>query len=149
VVAFPPPPVTFPATRLTFCLRFTVSDFCSSPRWFLAEKCFPFLSGKLWKQFFNYLLEPSLSASIQGVNSNFFPSFVTLKRCVTAPLASPCTGRKPVSIFDCIWSLRSFFFMSSRKYFRFYEFFTLILSQVVENFFACLWKKLWKNRQAS
>jgi hypothetical protein len=33
--------------------------------------------------------------------------------------ASPCTGRKPVSIFDCIWSLHPFFFMSTRKCLRF------------------------------
>ena len=43
-------------------------------RWFLAEKCFPFLSGKPEKVFQPFL-EQSLSASIQSVIVTFFPSF--------------------------------------------------------------------------
>jgi hypothetical protein len=70
-----------------------------SSRWFLAENCFSFLSEKPEKVF-QLFLEQSLSASIQGVNSNFFPSFAALKQCVTALPASPCIGQKPVSIFD-------------------------------------------------
>ena len=116
-------------------------------RWFLAKKCFPFLSGKPEKVFQPFL-EQSLSASMQGVNSNFFPSFVTLNRCVTAPIASPCTGQKPVSIFDCIWSLRCFFFKSSRKYFKCCPYFAGNFYQSVENFPPRLWKKLWKTLQA-
>ena len=46
------------------------------------------------KKFFNFFVA-SLSASIQGVYSNFFPSFVTLKRCVTAFVSFPCIGQNP------------------------------------------------------
>ena len=45
-----------------------------SSRWFLAEKFFPFLSGKPEKVFQPFL-EQSLSASIQSVIVTFFPSF--------------------------------------------------------------------------
>ena len=93
------------------------------------RKVFSVFIRKTFERIFQLFLEPSLSASIQGVNSNFFPSFVTLNRCVTAPTASPCTGQTPVSIFDCIWSLRSFFFKSSRKYFRFYPYFTAVFNR--------------------
>jgi hypothetical protein len=85
---------------------------------------------------------------MQGVNSNFFPSFVTLERCVAAPLASPCTGQKPVSIFDCIRSLHPIFFKSSRKHLRFRLVFSKIFDAAVENLPSALWKKLWKTRQA-
>ncbi len=106
-----------------------MSDFRSPLRWFLAEKCSPFLSGKLREKIFRlFPFEQSLSASMQGVNSNFFPSFVTLKRCVTAPLASPCTGQEPVSILDCrLDSTRKNFLVNRqirRKYFRFCPYFT-------------------------
>ena len=88
-----------------------------------------FIRKTVGKKFFNsFLSEQSLSASMQGVNSNFFPSFVTLKRCVTAPLASPCTGQKPVSIFDCrMDSTRKNFLVNrqiKRKYLRFCPYFT-------------------------
>src|SRR5215204_8582 len=106
-----------------------MSDFCSPLRWFLAEKCFPFLSGKLQEKLFQ--LFPSEHKPFgfdAGRNSNFFPSFVTLKRCVTAPLASPCTGQMPVSIFDCVLDSTLIFFLvnrqSNRKYFKFYPYFT-------------------------
>ncbi|WP_237454348.1 hypothetical protein, partial [Staphylococcus aureus] len=48
--------------------QLSLSRFCSLRR-FLAEKCFPFLSGKPEKVFQPFR-EQSLSASIQGVNSN-------------------------------------------------------------------------------
>jgi hypothetical protein len=93
------------------------------------RKVFSVFIRKTLETIFQFFPEPSLSASMRGVNSNFFPSFVTLNRCVTAPIASPCTGQKPVSIFDCIWSLRSFFLMSSRKYFKFCPYFIDVCEQ--------------------
>jgi len=99
-----------------------MSDFCSLPGGSLPKSVFRFYPENPEKVF-----QPFPRAKPFGFdserNSNFFPSFVTLKRCVTAPLASLCTGQKPISIFDCIWSLHSFFFMSSRKHFRFCRYF--------------------------
>ena len=146
MVAFPPPPVTFPATRLNK-LKSLLSDFCSLPGGSLPKSVFRFYPEN-FERIFQLFPEPSLSASIQGVNSNFFPSFVTLKRCVTAPFASPCTGQKPVSIFDCrLDSTRKILLVnrqSKRKYFKFRPYFTGIFYNPVENFASCLWKKLWK-----
>ena len=51
------------------------------------------------KKFCNFFLEPSLSASIQGVNSNFFPSFVTLKQCVTASVCLSLHRSKSLRCF--------------------------------------------------
>jgi len=76
-----------------------------------------FYPGNLKKSFNSF--SASLSASIQGVNSNFFPSFVTLKRCVTASVSLPWTGQNPVGVFDYEWILHPFLLMSSRKYLRF------------------------------
>ncbi len=75
------------------------------------------------KKFFNLFVSKPFGFDSRR-NSNFFPSFVALKQCVTALPASPCTGQKPVSIFDCIWSLHLFFSLSSRKYFRFCRYFS-------------------------
>jgi hypothetical protein len=118
-----------------------------SSRWFLAEKCFPFLSGEPEKVFQPFL-EPSLSASIQGVIVTFFR--LLLLSNGASPLRSPLPVpvKKPVSIFDCIWSLHPFFFMSSRKYFKFCLYFTGFFYKSVENFRPYLWKKLWKTLQA-
>ena len=45
----------------------------------------------------------SLSASIQSVNSNYFPSFVALKQCVTASAClSLVSVKTPVSNFDYV-----------------------------------------------
>jgi hypothetical protein len=84
--------------------------------WFLAKKRYLFLSKQLMK---NLAIFPaSLSASIQGVNSNAFRQLLLSNRNVATPLASPCTGQKPVSVFDCKWILHPFFSKSSRKYFN-------------------------------
>lgn len=109
------------------------------------RKVFPVFIRKTLERIFQLFREPSLSASIQGVNSNFFPSFVTLKRCVTAPLASPCTGRKPVSIFDCIWSLHPFFFKSSRKYLRFCAYFIALFNSLCGKLFRLPVEKTVEN----
>jgi hypothetical protein len=130
------------------CVPKHSSDFCSFSV-VPCQKVFFVFIRKTPKDF-SIFPEQSLSASIQGVNSNFFPSFVTLKQCVTALPASPCIGQKPVSIFDCIWILHLFFLLSSRKYFRFCPYFIgishiicgkdlhLAVEKSVENFVTLL-----------
>ena len=54
--------------------------------WFLAKKCFPFLSGKP-KKVFQLFLEQSLSASMQGVIVTFFR--LLLLSNGASPLRSP------------------------------------------------------------
>jgi hypothetical protein len=55
--------------------------------WFLAKKRYLFLSKQLMK---NLAIFPaSLSASIQGVNSNAFRQLLLSNRNVTTPFASP------------------------------------------------------------
>jgi hypothetical protein len=51
------------------------------------------------KKFFNFFSAKPFGFDSRR-NSNCFPSFVALKQCVTALLASPCIGQTPVSIFD-------------------------------------------------
>ena len=146
-MAFPPPPVTFPATRLTLlALRWATFALLSGGS--LPKSVFRFYPGNFRKQFFNSFLEPSLSASIQGVIVTFFR--LLLLSNGASPLRSPLPVpvKKPVSILDCIWSLLSIFFKSSRKYFRFCHYFTGIFYKSVENFLPCLWKNLWKTLQA-
>lgn len=97
-----------------------------------------------WKNPKNFQKSQSLSASIQGVNNNWKISAYLLfsNRCVTAPLAYPCTGQTPVSNFDYEWILHPIFPESSRKYFRFLTFFASEILQIcgkvlrspVENF---------------
>jgi hypothetical protein len=77
-VAFPPPPVTFPATRL---ITKAISDLASI-RLFLSKWRRSFLSEQLEKS--KDFSSASLSASIQGVNNSSFPSSAALKQCVTA-----------------------------------------------------------------
>jgi hypothetical protein len=63
-----------------------MSDFRSPLWWFLAKKCFPFLSGKP-KKVFQLFLEQSLSASMQGVIVTFFR--LLLLSNGASPLRSP------------------------------------------------------------
>jgi hypothetical protein len=74
-----------------------MSDFRSPFWWFLAKKCFPFLSGKPEKVFQPFL-EPSLSASVQGVIVTFFR--LLLLSNSASPLRSPLLVpvKKPVSV---------------------------------------------------
>jgi len=109
-----------------------LSDFCS-----LSGGSLPKSVSRFYPQnperIFQLLREPSLSASIQGVNSNFFRLSLLSCRCVAAPTASPCTGQKPVSIFDCRMDSTPFFFLVKRarrrKYLRFCPYLTDILLQ--------------------
>jgi hypothetical protein len=59
----------------------------------------------------------------------------------------PCTGQKPVSNFDCRWILHQFFFLSSRKCFKFRPYFTGFFCVPVEKIFISLWIILWKTLQ--
>jgi hypothetical protein len=95
-VAFPPPTVTFPSTRLALlalCERLLLSFGGSLPK-----EVIRFYPNNL-KKFFNLFSAKPFGFDSRR-NSNFFPSFVALKQCVTALLASPCIGQTPVSIFD-------------------------------------------------
>ncbi len=77
------------------------------------------------------LRKQSLSASMQGVITTEDSAYrLFSNRCVTAPLAYPCIGQKPVSNFDYVWILHRIFFKSSRKYFNFSPYFTGILLRV-------------------
>ena len=85
VVAFPPPPVTSPATRL----KLAPERLCS-PLAVPFQRVLPVFIRALKKA--SRLSLASLSASTRGVNSNYSPPAVALKRCVTAPFASPHIG---------------------------------------------------------
>ena len=88
----------------------------------------------------------SLSASIQGVNSNFFPSFVTLKSVCHHSACLSLYRSKARERFDYVWILHRFLLKSSRKYFKFYplnwppffyknvEIKLLLVEKTVENF---------------
>ena len=87
VVALPPPPVTSPATRLK---PFSLSD-CAPLTADQFQRVLPVFIRALKKA--SRLSLASLSASTRGVNSNFSPPAVALKRCVTAPFTDPRAGR--------------------------------------------------------
>jgi hypothetical protein len=48
----------------------------------------------------------SLSASTRGVNSNFSPPAVALKRCVTAPFADPRVGHGAREHRNRVWVIQ-------------------------------------------
>jgi hypothetical protein len=88
VVAFPPPPVTSPATRLRRLAPNEATD--ASPWLFLSAGGHPFLSGRFRKASQPSLA--SLSASALGVNRERQPPVFPLEPCVTATFAFPLAG---------------------------------------------------------
>ena len=100
-------------------VHFAMNDFCLPSGGSLPKSIFRFYPKNL--KCLATFLKQSLSASIQGVNSNFFPYFVTFKRCVAAFASLPRIGQNPVGVFDYVWILHPFFSMSRRKYFKFYH----------------------------
>jgi hypothetical protein len=69
-------------------------------------------------------LEPSLSASIQGVIAANFRLSLLSDNASPPSSASPCIGQTPISNLTVKWILHQFFFLSRRKYFKFCRCFT-------------------------
>ena len=113
LVAFPPPPVTFPATRL---VSFDSSGV--APVWLIISsgRC-PFLSEQL-----RLALQPtlaSLSASTPGVLDSGIPLLLSSNGVSPPPLRFPMPVKMPVSNLDCETSLHPKKQKSSRKYFNY------------------------------
>ena len=122
MVAVPPPPVTFPATRL------------SSPktikrhrtRWLIiSSECYPFLSEQL--RLALQLTLASLSASASDVPDSGFPLLLSANGVSPPPFHLPMPVKIPVSNSDCEAILHPLFSMSSRKYFNYCPYFTGLL----------------------
>ncbi len=140
---FPPPPVTFPATRPVF------QRTASAPsRWFLAGKRQPFLSG--WPDALpSGRVRREQAFRLRSRASIASDSVFLRSRIGASPLRSPLPGPvvMPVSNLDYIRSLHPFFRTSSRKHLRFSAFSGPFERPAVDKFFAGLWKNLWKTRQ--
>ena len=111
VVAFPPPPVTFPATRLT------ARKLSKRLRILLAVPFQKMLSVFIQITQKGHLTFPSKpfgfdSRCYDNLNS---ASSIVLKQCVTALPAYPCIGQKPVSSFDCRSNLTPRIFFVKQK----------------------------------
>ena len=117
-MAFPPPPVTFPATRLSSC---NVSDI--APVWLITSSGrHPFLSEQP-RLAFRFALA-SLSASTPSVLDSGIPLLLSSNGASPPPSHLSMPVKMPVSNLDCEAILHPLFSMSSRKYFNYYPYFT-------------------------
>ncbi len=121
-MAFPPPPVTFPATRP----KVPKDLKRRSSHWLIISSgCCSFLSGQLRSTL--RLILASLSASAPGVPDSGFPLLLSSNGVSPPPFHLPMPVKIPVSNFDCEAILHSQKSMSSRKYFNYRPYFTGVL----------------------
>jgi len=140
---FPPPPVTFPATRLgespKRCERLCTFGLITSRR----RRPFPANSDPLRRAD----RSSSLSASAPSVLGSGFPLLLPASGVSRLPLHLSVPVKTPVSDLDCEAILHPQKPMSSRKYFNY----TLILrascEKSVEKRVGNLWTKMWKIRE--
>ncbi len=113
---------------------------------FLSKWRCSFLSEQLEKSF--DFRKQSLSASTQGVNSNYIPHIVALRQCVTAfACLSLCrsNARKQFRLWK--WFYTCFFSCQVENTLGFAFIFPADFERTVENFLTRLWKILWKTSQ--
>ncbi len=145
MVAFPPPPVTFPATRPASC---NVSDWAPFRTIISIRRCL-FLSKQLVRS--EDHTQPSLSASTPGVMDSGFPLLLSSNGVSPRPFHLPVPVRLPVSNPDCENRIHPFFSMSRRKYFNYCPIDKVFLwkscGKSVDNISRELWISLCKTVQ--
>ena len=118
LVAFPPPPVTDPATRLSIFRRERLSTF----RLIIPDRRRPFLSERLGLALRLGLSKP-FGFSSERIERRLSAPSVRGRRVTTfaPPLGA---GRGPVGDLDCDVIIHPYFGESSRMYFNYYPYFT-------------------------
>ena len=140
MVALPPPPVTFPATRPA---SFDVSGIST-----FQDDHFPRASPVFIRATQTCLTacrSQAFRLRFRASNDSGFPLLLSSNGVSPPPFHLPVPVKLPVSNLDCETSLHPFFLMSSRKYFNYCPLFTGILWKICGYFLSGIVEKIVEN----